>query len=276
MKLLRYGPLGQEKPGLLDDAGNMRDLSCVFDELTPARLSPECIRALSALSAEALPLVEGKPRIGAPIPTPRQFIAIGLNYSDHATEAGLPPPDEPVVLLKSSACIAGPDDDVVMPTGASKVDYEIELGIVIGLRGRNIAKEDARSHIAGYVIANDVSERAFQLERGGTWDKGKSYPGFGPIGPWLVTADAIDDPQALRMELRVNGAIRQSGSTANMIFGISEIVSYVSMFFELSPGDLIITGTPAGVGLGAGNYIRAGDQVELEIEGLGVQRHTFL
>lgn len=261
---------------MLDDAGNMRDLSCVFDELTPARLSPECIRALSALSAEALPLVEGKPRIGAPIPTPRQFIAIGLNYSDHATEAGLPPPDEPVVLLKSSACIAGPDDDVVMPTGASKVDYEIELGIVIGLRGRNIAKEDARSHIAGYVIANDVSERAFQLERGGTWDKGKSYPGFGPIGPWLVTADAIDDPQALRMELRVNGAIRQSGSTANMIFGISEIVSYVSMFFELSPGDLIITGTPAGVGLGAGNYIRAGDQVELEIEGLGVQRHTFL
>lgn len=276
MKLLRYGPVGSEKPGLLDAAGKIRDLSSHVGDIAPVTLSPEGLAGLAVIAPSSLPEVQGAPRLGPPLAGIGQFIAIGLNYSDHAREANLPIPEEPVIFVKANGSIAGPNDDVAMPPGEVKMDFEVELGIVIGTPGLAIAREDARAHIAGYLVANDVSERVAQLERGGTWDKGKSYPGFGPLGPWLVTKDEIPDPNALSLWLDVNGQRRQSSSTANMIFDVDFLVSYVSRFFRLSAGDVIITGTPAGVGLGAGEFLKPGDVVELGIDGLGTQKQTYL
>jgi 2,4-diketo-3-deoxy-L-fuconate hydrolase len=279
MKLLRYGPKGAEKPGKLDAEGRIRDLSGVVADITPAQLGGEALAALKALDPESLPLVEGAQRYGIPVNGSRKFIAIGLNFADHAAESNLPIPAEPVVFTKAITCLNGPNDDVVIPRGSLKTDWEVELGVVIGKTASYVTQDEALDHVAGYVLINDVSERAFQTERGPTWDKGKGCDTFGPVGPWLVTPDEVGDVQSLDMWLDVNGRRVQTGNTSTMIFSVAEIVSYLSEFMTLEPGDLITTGTPPGVGLGQKPepwYLKAGDTVRLGIEKLGEQGQTFV
>jgi 2,4-diketo-3-deoxy-L-fuconate hydrolase len=273
MKLLRYGPIGHEKPGMLDADGAIRDLSGVVGDIAGDTLTPEGIATLAALDPMTLPLVDGTPRYGACVGAVGKFICIGLNYSDHAAESGMDVPKEPVIFNKWTSAICGPDDAVEMPRGSTKLDWEVELGVVIGKPGRYIDEADAMAHVAGYCVVNDVSEREYQLERGGTWDKGKGCDTFGPIGPWLVTADEVPDPQALRLWLEVDGHKYQDGTTATMVFGVAEIVSYLSRFMSLQSGDVISTGTPPGVGLGQKppKYLAVGNVMHLGIEGLGEQ-----
>ncbi|GLK66251.1 ureidoglycolate lyase [Paracoccus kondratievae] len=273
MKLLRYGPAGQEKPGLLDAEGRIRDLSAHIADISGEVLGPDGLAQLAALDLDALPIVSGQPRLGPCVGHVPKFVAIGLNYADHAAEAGLPVPAEPVVFNKWTSCIIGPDDDVIIPPGAQKTDWEVELGVVIGARASQVSEAMALEHVAGYCVVNDVSEREWQAERGGTWDKGKGFDTFGPIGPWLVTRDEIPDPQALDLWLEVDGVRRQHGSTATMIFGVAEIVAYCSRLMTLMPGDVITTGTPPGVGMGAKPpvFLRGGEVMRLGISGLGEQ-----
>ncbi|MDR6625045.1 fumarylacetoacetate hydrolase family protein [Caulobacter segnis] len=279
MKLLRYGPKGSEKPGLLDADGKIRDLSAHVSDITGAQLSPASLNALAAIDPTTLPLVEGAPRYGCPVAGVSKFIAVGLNFADHAAESNLPIPEVPVIFTKAVSCIQGPNDPVMLPKGALKTDWEVELGVVIGSRARYISEAEALGYVAGYVLINDVSERAFQIERGGTWDKGKGCDTFGPIGPWLVTSDEVGDPQNLGMWLEVNGQRKQDGSSKTMIFPISKLVSYISEFMTLEPGDLITTGTPPGVGMGQKPepvYLKAGDEMRLGIEKLGEQRQIVV
>lgn len=279
MKLCRYGPVGQEKPGLVDSDGAIRDLSGHVADLTGAEIGAEGLARLKAIDPASLPLVEGTPRYGPPVAGTRQFIAIGLNYADHAAESNLPIPSEPVVFNKWITCIQGPNDPVTVPRDSKKTDWEVELGVIIGTRASYVEQADALDHVAGYCVVNDVSERHWQLERGPTWDKGKGFPTFGPVGPWLVTADEVGDPQALSMWLEVNGKRVQNGSTSTMIFGVAETVAYLSQIMVLEPGDIITTGTPPGVGLGQKPepwYLKAGDVVALGIEKLGEQRQDFV
>jgi len=273
MKLLRYGPIGHEKPGMLDADGAIRDLSGVVGDIAGDALTPEGIATLAAIDPATLPLVDGTPRYGACVGAVGKFICIGLNYSDHAAESGMDVPKEPVIFNKWTSAICGPDDAVEMPRGSTKLDWEVELGVVIGKPGRYIDEADAMAHVAGYCVINDVSEREYQLERGGTWDKGKGCDTFGPIGPWLVTADEVPDPQALRLWLEVDGHQYQDGTTATMVFGVAEIVSYLSRFMSLQSGDVISTGTPPGVGLGQKppKYLAVGNVMRLGIDGLGEQ-----
>jgi len=261
MKLLRFGAAGQEKPGLVDADGHLRDLSAHLADITPDALSPERLAALRALDPANLPRVEGTPRYGVPVAGIGKFIAIGLNFADHAAESGLAIPAEPVVFTKAISCLTGPNDPVMLPRGSSKTDWEVELGVVIGRRARYVDEASALDYVAGYVVVNDVSEREYQLERGGSWDKGKGCDTFGPVGPWLVTADEVGDPQQLGMWLDINGQRMQTGNTRTMIFGVGKIVAYLSEFMTLQPGDLITTGTPPGVGMGqkpAPVYLKAG------------------
>lgn len=280
MKLLRYGPPGQEKPGVLDAQGRVRDLSGVIADVAGAALLPESLARLRSLDIDRLPLVAGTPqqdlRLGACVGQVGKFICIGLNYSDHAAESGMPVPPEPVVFNKWTSAIVGPDDAVEIPRGSVKTDWEVELGVVIGQGGRYIDEASAMSHVAGYCVINDVSEREYQLDRSGTWDKGKGCDTFGPTGPWLVTADEVPDPQALRMWLEVDGKRYQDGSTATMVYGVAFLISYLSRFMSLQPGDIISTGTPPGVGLGQKPpvYLRAGQTMRLGIDGLGIQTQT--
>jgi len=273
MKLLRYGPKGQEKPGILDADGRIRDLSGTVADIAGDVLSPESLARLRSLDPATLPLVERTPRIGACVGRIGKFVCIGLNYADHAAESGAKVPAEPVVFNKWTSAVCGPDDDVEIPRGSRKTDWEVELGVVIGKPGRYIDEADAMDHVAGYCVINDVSEREFQLEGTGTWDKGKGCDTFGPIGPWLVTADEIADPHALRIWLEVDGHRHQDSSTAQMVFRIPHLISYLSRFMSLQAGDVISTGTPAGVGLGLKPpvYLRAGQKMRLGIEGLGEQ-----
>lgn len=276
MKLLRYGPAGEEKPGLLDANGAIRDLSGHVPDIAGAALSEEGIARLRAIDPESLPQVEGGVRIAPCVGNVGKFVCIGLNYADHAAESNLTVPPEPVIFMKATSAICGPDDDVIIPRGSEKTDWEVELGVVIGKRAKYVSKAEALDCVAGYCVINDVSERAFQTERSGQWTKGKSCDAFGPIGPWLVTRDEVADPQNLRMWLRVNGEPRQDGSTTTMVYGAAFLVSYLSQFMSLHPGDVISTGTPPGVGMGMKPpvYLRAGDVIELGIEGLGEQRQT--
>ncbi|MEN9888051.1 MAG: hypothetical protein RL559_88, partial [Pseudomonadota bacterium] len=244
MKLVRYGQPGKEKPGLIDAQGRLRDLSGVVSDIGPEQLSDKSLAKLAKLNPEKLPLVRGAKRMGCPVAGVGKFVAIGLNYADHAAEAGMPLPKEPIVFLKATSCIQGPDDDVMLPKGSKKTDWEVELGVVIGTRARYVSQKDALQHVAGYCVVNDVSEREYQIERGGTWDKGKGCDTFGPIGPWLVTRDEVPNPQKLDMWLDVNGQRMQTGSTRTMIFGVAKLVSYLSQFMTLMPGDVITTGTP--------------------------------
>jgi 2-keto-4-pentenoate hydratase/2-oxohepta-3-ene-1,7-dioic acid hydratase in catechol pathway len=283
MKLVRYGKPGQEKPGLIDAEGKLRDLSGVVSDIGPNTLDDKTLNKLAKLKTQNLPLVKGKQRLGCPVSHVTQFIAIGLNYVDHAKEAGMPIPKEPVVFLKANSSIQGPDDDVMLPKGSKKGDWEVELGIVIGKKASYVSQKDALDHVAGYCVVNDVSEREYQLERGGTWDKGKGCPTFGPVGPWLVTKDEITNPHKLAMWLDVNGQRMQDGSTKTMIFGVEKLVSYCSQFMTLLPGDVITTGTPPGVGLGmkkngkpAPVFLKAGDVMTVGIEGLGVQTQRVI
>jgi 2-keto-4-pentenoate hydratase/2-oxohepta-3-ene-1,7-dioic acid hydratase in catechol pathway len=279
MKLLRYGPPGQERPGLLDGQGRIRDLSAHLDDIDGDRLSPVSLTNLTGINPETLPVVEGNPRLGPPVANIGKFIAVGLNFSDHAAESNLPVPEEPVIFTKATSCIVGPNDTVVIPRGSKKTDWEVELGVVIGTRASYVTKDAALSHVAGYVVVDDVSEREYQIERGGTWDKGKGCDTFGPIGPWLVTADEVGDVQNLSMWLDVNGERKQAGTTATMIFDVATLVSYISEFMTLMPGDVITTGTPPGVGMGQKpqpQYLKPGDVVRLGIEKLGEQQQTFV
>ena len=280
MKLLRYGPPGKEKPGLLDESGVLRDLSTVVPDIGPAQLSDTALARLRRLKTDSLPVVRGRPRIGCPVGGIGKFIAIGLNYADHAAEAGLPVPKEPVVFTKAISSIQGPDDDVRLPKGSRKSDWEVELGVVIGRRARYVVQKDALTYAAGYCVVNDLSEREYQIERGGTWDKGKGCDTFGPIGPWLVTRDEVPHPQRLGLWLDLNGRRMQAGNTRKMVFGVARLISYVSRFITLEPGDVLTTGTPPGVGMGvrdaAGQpapvFLRAGDVMTLGIDGLGQQQ----
>ncbi len=277
MKLLRCGPAGRERPALLDAQGRLRDLSGVVPDIHLPTLGLSGLKRLREVDAEQLPLVRGKPRLGVPFTGISKLVAIGLNYADHAAEAGMAVPKEPIVFLKATTCITGPNDPVTLPTGSVKGDWEVELGVVIGKTARSVTVDKALSHVAGYCVVNDVSEREYQLERGGTWDKGKGFDTFGPIGPWLVTADEVRNPQALGLWLDLNGEPAQRGSTATMVFGVAEIVSYVSKLMTLLPGDVIATGTPPGVGMGmkpTPRYLRAGDVMSLGIDGLGSQRQA--
>ncbi|MFO0990585.1 MAG: fumarylacetoacetate hydrolase family protein [Hyphomicrobiales bacterium] len=278
MKLLRYGPKGKEKPGLLDADGRIRDLSGLIDDVTGETISPKSLARIKKAKPESLPLVRGKPRIGACIANPQKFIAIGLNYSDHAAESGLQVPPEPVVFTKQVSCLSGPFDEVTIPPKSKKSDWEVELGVIIGTKAKNIVKRDALKHVAGYCTINDLSEREFQAERAGQWTKGKSYDTFGPVGPWLVTADEIADPQKLGMWLDLNGKRVQNGSTATMVFGVAHIVAYLSQFFTLLPGDIITTGTPPGVGMGMKpqRFLKPGDVMRLGIDGLGEQEQKVV
>ena len=278
MKLCRYGAPGAERPGLIDNQGRIRALTEVAD-ITGETLSPASLARLAAIDPDTLPLVEGAPRYGVPVAGTRQFVAIGLNYADHAAESNLPIPEEPVVFNKWVSCLQGPNDPVVIPHNSEKTDWEVELGVVIGTRAQYVEVSDALSYVAGYCTINDVSERHWQMERGTTWDKGKGFPTFGPVGPWLVTADEVSDPQNLAMWLNVNGKRVQDGNTRTMIFSVAELVSYCSQFMMLEPGDIITTGTPPGVGLGQKPepwYLKAGDVVTLGIEKLGEQRQEFV
>ena len=274
MKLLRYGPAGFEKPGLLDSTGAIRDLSGVVAHVTSEHLSAKELARLAKIKPESLPRVSGTPRLGVPYLGISKFIAIGLNYADHAAESGVPVPSEPILFSKATTCINGPNDDIVIPRNSTKTDWEVELGVVIGTKAQYVAKDKALDHVAGYCVINDVSERNFQLERGSQWDRGKGCDTFGPIGPWLVTRDEVPDPQNLDMWLDVNGHAMQRGNTRTMIFGVAHLVSYVSQFMTLLPGDIITTGTPPGVGMGRKppQYLKDGDVVTLGIAGLGGQR----
>jgi 2-keto-4-pentenoate hydratase/2-oxohepta-3-ene-1,7-dioic acid hydratase in catechol pathway len=283
MKLVRYGKAGAEKPGLIDSDGTIRDLSAHVKDFAGDALLPANIKKLAALDPKSLPAVAAGTRLGSCVPKPGNFIAVGLNFADHAAETNNPIPAEPILFNKAPNTIQGPDDDVIIPPGSLKTDWEVELAFVIGQPGYRISEADAAHHIAGYFVCNDVSERAYQMERGGTWDKGKGCDTFGPLGPWLVTKDAVPDPQALSMWLEVNGKRFQNGSTKTMIFGVAKIVSYVSQFMTLEPGDIITTGTPPGVGMGikkdgqsAPVYLKRGDVMTLGIEGLGEQRQKVV
>lgn len=273
MKLLRYGPAGSEKPGLLDAEGRIRDLSAHLPDLTPERLSDESLAALRKLDPNALPLVNGTPRIGIPVAGIRQCVAIGLNYRKHALEANMPIPEEPVIFFKAITSLSGPNDDIVLPPKSQATDWEIELAIVIGRKAQRVAEVQALDHVAGYAIANDVSERDWQIKRGGQWSKGKSFDTFCPLGPWLVTRDELPNPQTLSVELKVNGTVKQSSKTEDMIFGCAKIVSYCSQFMTLLAGDVIITGTPGGVGVARKprEFLREGDTMQLKIARLGEQ-----
>ena len=274
MKLLRVGPAGQEKPACLDATGVIRDLTGVTADFEGEGVSLDALEALKGVDLSALPAVEGNPRIGAAVARVETFYAIGLNYAQHAAEAGMEPPKEPILFNKSASCLAGPNDALTLPKGSEKSDWEVELGVVIGKRAQNVSVEEALSYVAGYCVINDVSERAYQIERGGQWTKGKSAPGFGPVGPYLVTADEVPDPQALGLRLSLNGEMVQNNFTSDMIFSVAEIIAHMSEFMALVPGDVIATGTPEGVGMGMKpqRFLRVGDVMELEIDGLGRQR----
>jgi len=274
MKLLRYGKNGYEKPGMLDHLDQIRDLSGVIDNLDAQTISPAGLKKLRAIKPESLPLVKGKPRLGVPYTGISKFVAVGLNYSDHAAEAGMPVPSEPILFMKTTTSITGPNDPVVLPKDAQKGDWEVELGIVIGTTARYVPEDRALEYVAGYCVVNDVSERNFQLERGTQWDRGKGCDTFGPIGPYLVTTDEIPNPQALDMWLDLNGQRMQTGNTRTMIFGAAHLVSYISHFMTLLPGDIIATGTPPGVGLGKKPpvFLKPGDVMTLGLNGLGEQR----
>lgn len=273
MKIIRFGPAGAERPGLIDSSGTLRDLSQVVGDITPGVLGTDLLARLAAADHARLPEVAAGTRLGPPIGAAGKFIAIGLNYRDHAEEAGMPIPKEPVIFMKANSCIIGPNDPIILPRGSVKTDWEVELGVVIGQHARYVSTEQALQHVAGYLVVHDVSERAFQLERGGQWDKGKGCDTFGPIGPWLVTRDEVPDPQSLDLWLTVNGEPMQRGNTRTMIFSCAQIVSYVSEFMTLLPGDIITTGTPPGVGMARNpkKFLKAGDVVALGIDGLGSQ-----
>ena len=277
MKLLRYGPPGREKPGLLDAAGTLRDLSAHIADIDGSMLDTASLDRLRALDPATLPAVEGQPRLGACVGRIGKFICIGLNYADHAAESGMPVPSEPVVFGKWTSAVVGPNDDVLIPRGSEKTDWEVELGVVIGTAASYVEEADAMAYVAGYCVINDVSERNYQLERGGTWDKGKGCDTFGPTGPWLVTADEVPDPHALGMWLEVDGHRYQNGNTRTMIFRVPQLVAYLSRFMTLQPGDVISTGTPPGVGMGvkpAPVFLRPGQTMRLGIDGLGEQQQT--
>ncbi len=278
MKLVRYGTLGQEKPGLVDKSGKVRDLSAHVKDITGDVLSPAGLAKLKAIDPTSLPLVDGTPRFGAPVTGFNKFLAIGLNYADHAAEAGMPIPSEPILFIKANSSISGPNDKIEKPRGSTKLDWEVELAIIIGTRAKYIKEADAMKHVAGFAICNDVSERFFQQERGGQWTKGKSHDTFGPLGPWIATTDEIPDVHKLGMWLDVNGKRCQTGSTATMIFNVPKIVSYLSEITTLMPGDVITTGTPPGVGLGMKpqKFLNVGDIVTLGIDGLGEQRQEVV
>lgn len=278
MKLLRYGPSGHELPGLLDADGVLRDLSNEVDDITPALLSDEAQSRLRQIDPSTLPCVAGAPRLGPCVADVGKIICVGLNFSDHAAETGMSVPPEPVLFMKATSAISGPNDDIVLPRGSLKTDWEVELAVVIGREARYVDEASALNHVAGYSVINDLSEREFQLERGGQWDKGKGCDTFAPLGPWLVTRDEVPDPHDLRMRLSVNGHIYQNGSTNTMIYRVPFLVSYISRFMTLKPGDVISTGTPPGVGMGQRPpvYLKAGDVVELEIESLGRQRQRVV
>ena len=283
MKLVRYGAAGREKPGVIDAQGKLRDLSGHIKDITADHLNDKALAKLARIKTDALPLVRGKPRMGCPISQVGKFIAIGLNYADHAAESNLPIPQEPVVFMKANSCVQGPNDDVMLPKNSVKTDWEVELGVVIGTLASHVSQARALDYVAGYCTINDLSEREFQIERGGTWDKGKGCDTFGPIGPWLVTRDEVPKPQRLGMWLDVNGVRMQTGNTKTMIFTVAKLVSYVSEFMTLMPGDVITTGTPPGVGMGmkkngksAPSYLQAGDTIALGIDGLGEQHQKVV
>ncbi|MBM3544551.1 MAG: fumarylacetoacetate hydrolase family protein [Alphaproteobacteria bacterium] len=274
MKLLRFGDIGQERPGILDKEGLIRDLSSIIDDLAGEALGRASLARIKALDLAALPLVEGNPRIGAPVGLVPKFLGIGLNYRDHAEETGMPIPEAPIVFAKATSCISGPYDPIMQPEGWQRMDFEVELAVVIGVRAKNVSRETALDYVAGYCIGNDVSERSLQKGGPGEWIKAKSHDSFGPLGPWLVTTDEIPDPQKLDLTLDLNGARMQTGSTATMVFGVAELVSYISKFMTLMPGDVITTGTPPGVGMARNPrvFLKAGDELRLTISGLGEQR----
>ncbi len=278
MKLLRFGEAGAEKPGLLDNHGQIRDLSAHVDDIAGTTLSPDGLNTLRAIDPANLPLVDRQPRIGPCVGSVGKLIAIGLNYADHAAEANMALPEEPIVFFKATSCISGPDDPVEIPRGSTKTDWEVELGVVIGTRAKYVSEADALSHVAGYCIVNDISERDFQLHRSGQWVKGKSHDTFAPMGPWMVTADDISDPQNLTMSLSVNGNTMQDGSTRTMHFSVATVIAHLSQFMTLHPGDVIATGTPPGVGMGLKPpvYLNVGDEMVLTIEGLGQQTQTCI
>ena len=278
MKLCRFGPRGQEKPGLIDALGALRSLAGHVQDFTTSHLTAAALAALRAIDPATLPLVQGEVRYGLPFTGTRQFIAIGLNYADHAAESKMPIPKEPVVFTKAVTCLQGPDDPVMLPRGSKKTDWEVELGVVIGKRAIYVEESAALDHVAGYCVVHDVSEREYQLERGGTWDKGKGCETFGPVGPWLVTSDEVPNPQELDMWLELNGKRMQTGNTRTMIFTVAKLVSYLSEFMVLEPGDIITTGTPPGVGMGQTppKFLKAGDRVRLGIQDLGVQQQEVI
>jgi 2,4-diketo-3-deoxy-L-fuconate hydrolase len=278
MKLLRYGKAGEERPAMVDAMGGLRDLSGVVGDIVGATLLPASLERLRGIDPNSLPLVAGTPRIGPCVGDVGKFLCIGLNYSDHAAESGMAVPKEPVVFMKATSSICGPYDDVMIPRGSEKTDWEVELGVVIGSETRYVTEDEALSHVAGYCVVNDVSERAFQLEGTGQWVKGKSADTFGPIGPWLVTTDEVPDPQALGLWLEVDGRKFQNGSTATMVFGVAHLISYLSGFMSLQPGDIITTGTPPGVGMGQKppTYLREGNVIRLGVDGLGEQRQNVV
>ena len=278
MKLLRYGKLGKEKPGVLDSEGRIRDLAAHVSDITGETISPKSLAKLRKIKIETLPIVRGNPRIGACVNGSQKFVAIGLNYSDHAAESGMTVPPEPIIFTKHMNCISGPNDDVTLPPKSKKGDWEVELGVIIGTKAKNIKRADAMKHVAGYCTINDLSEREFQIERSGQWTKGKSYDTFGPIGPWLVTADEVKDPQKLHLWLELNGKRVQDGNTATMVYGVEYLVAYLSEFFTLMPGDIITTGTPPGVGMGMKpqRFLKPGDKMRVGIEGLGEQNQVVV
>ena len=279
MKLVRYGRPGKEKPGLVDETGQLRDLSAVVADIGPDQLGDAALARLRRLKVDKLPPVRGKPRLGSPVAGVGKFIAIGLNYADHAAESNLPIPTEPIVFMKATTCIQGPNDPVMLPKGSVKSDWEVELGVIIGTRARYVSQKDALNYVAGYCVINDVSERAWQMEHGLTWDKGKGFDTFGPIGPWLVTRDEVPNPQKLAMWLDLNGKRVQAGSTKTMIFNVAKLVAYVSQLNTLEPGDIITTGTPPGVGMGmkpSPVFLKKGDVMTLGIDGLGEQRQDVV
>jgi len=278
MRLVRYGRPGKEKPGLFDEEGRLRDLSGVIEDIEGAALSEKALRKLSKVDWKTLPLVRGNPRLGVPVKGTGKFIGIGMNYSDHAAEVGAPIPKEPIMFMKATSCLSGADDPIQLPKGSKKTDWEVELGVVIGTRAQYVSEEDALKFVAGYCVVNDVSERAFQFELGSQWDKGKGCDTFGPVGPFLVTKDEIFDVQDLDLYLELNGKRMQTGNTANMIFTVAQIVSYLSRFMTLEPGDIICTGTPPGVGFGRSpqRFLKKGDQLRLGIAGLGEQQQDVV
>lgn len=278
MKLVRYGRPGKEKPGLIDVEGKLRDLSGIIADISNDQLSDKALAKLAKLQQDTLPLVRGNPRFGVPLAQVGKFIAIGLNYADHAAEAGLPKPAEPIIFMKATSCLSGPDDPIMLPKGSKKTDWEVELGVVIGSKAQSVSEKDALQYVAGYCVINDVSEREYQLERGSQWDKGKGCDTFGPVGPWLVTRDEVPNPQRLNLYLDLNDERMQTGSTKTMIFSVAKLVSTVSRFMTLMPGDIITTGTPPGVGMALQpqRFLQPGDRLTLGIAGLGEQQQDVI